>query len=172
MIKVYQEGREVASFPTTYATAKALGCVYTTVHSRLVSGKPYNGLTFKNVDKPILRIVILKNGERVHTGYGLEHASELTGLSAGKIQIMIETGEEYDGWSFDEDDEPQFPKVIVHNGVTYNRIYNGYRNSKSKMYLHRVIAREQYGEIPQRKRVWFRDGNRFNCDKDNIYLTE
>ncbi|NCD04405.1 MAG: HNH endonuclease [Clostridia bacterium] len=172
MIKVYQDGREVASFPTTNATAKAVGCVYTTIHSRLQSGKPYKNLTFKKVDDDVRRIAIFKHGARVHTGYSLEHASKLTGLCEGKIEIMIAEGSECKGWSFDEDEEQEYPRVKIRNGESYHKIYNGYRNRKTKVYLHRVVAREIFGDIPKNKRVHFRDKNPCNCDPDNLYLTD
>ncbi len=167
MITVKQNGKEVARMHSMYAVANSLGCSYSTIRDRLISGAEYRGLTFEQVDAPVQRIAIFKNGDRVHTGYGLEHASELTGLAAGKILILIETGVEYNGYSFDQDDELEKPDVIMYRGKEYKRVYNGYKHKDSRRYLHRVKYEDAHGSAP--KRIYFRDGDKHNCDIDNLY---
>jgi len=104
----------------------------------------------------------------------LEHASEITGLNPGKIAILLGNGDQYDDWSFDEDlDIPDYPPMIEHGGYKYYMQSDGYVSQQGgeKRLLHRVLFEEKYGGIPAGKRVQFRNGDKYNVDIDNLYLT-
>jgi hypothetical protein len=62
-----------------------------------------------------------------------------------------------------------------HKQIGYERIIGGYIQIKTKEpnvfeFKHRIVWEQHHGKIPEGYNIQFKDGNRKNCDIDNLYI--
>lgn len=75
---------------------------------------------------------------------------------------------------FKKGDVPKNTKEVGYHRLTRNGGFvelrvNGHR--KNFVLLHRLVWEQKYGPIPKGYMIKFRDGDRTNCDINNLYMT-
>ena len=86
------------TYPSINETAKAIGATPIAVQKALANGTLIKGYRLQ----PSTAIIRGWHKGESHDFYTLQEASKASGVYPLKLLSIIETGEEYRGWTFDE----------------------------------------------------------------------
>lgn len=115
------------------------------------------------VDKFYKKFGILKT-----TGSLKTHCNERLGISFDRYKAIIEFGK--------RNQKPIGKEIINYQGYIWVKTKNGKtprgRSLQNYEMKHRLVWKEKYGEIPENKEIMFLDGNKKNCNIDNLMLVD
>ncbi|HZK27535.1 MAG TPA: hypothetical protein VFD00_08370 [Thermoclostridium sp.] len=169
-IAVIKEGLVINTYPSIVDTAKGEGLDYSWLFNRIKNNKSYKGRTFIRTEYQHTPIICFYKGRPQATVLKLFSASLESRLTEEDIINLLESGEEKNGWSFDEVGEEYYPKTLSYRGRLYHRGYWGYKCAKHyTSYYHRDLYQDEHGDIGNLN-VQVRNANRWNCKLENLFL--
>ena len=168
-VSIYKLGKLFCSFTSAREYSEYAGIKYETALSRIGRASNIDGYVAKYSDIDSHPIAVFFEGNREHTAYSVNQAKDQTGISGKKIISLLESGEEFKGYSFDEAYPNEEPEFIYRNCIKYTKTERGYRAHYENKFLHREIYKQEH-ILPKGRRIIFRDGNNLNVDIDNMRL--
>jgi len=169
-VAVIKDGKVLRTYPSIVDTSIGEGIDYSWLFKALKKGNPVKGVTYVRTSYQHTPIVGMK-GEDEWVYQTLEEASEKAGLTQFNILYLIDSGDGFLGWTFDEIGEEAYPLVKFVEGKLYRRCKYGYKAQYPTTFLHRDIYEAVYGSIEGQK-VHVRNANRWNFTLDDLVVRE
>ena len=171
-IAVIQDGTVLDIYTSMSDCGRALGVHYSTILHRNQTGKEYDGLRYMRTSYECTPILCMLDGMLQITAKTLASASALTRVPQSRILSLIDSGDSYRCWTFDEVGIDAYPKTKFWMGRKYTRQEKGYKaTEKPCTYLHRDMWEQAYGEkIEGRKNLKVRNANMWDFTVEDLAL--